>query len=83
MISQGVLGNLRVYLIQPPKMCAGLQKTSPFLPRRRWPSFRAAATGLRVVCRDELLWGRLSLVAREKTFFASSDYEREGNSITR
>ena len=24
MISQGVLGNLGVYLIQPPKMCAGL-----------------------------------------------------------
>ena len=26
MISQGVLGNLGVYLIQPPKICAGLLK---------------------------------------------------------
>ena len=28
-ISQGSLGNLGVYLIQPPKMCAGLVRTAP------------------------------------------------------
>ena len=30
-ISQGFLGNLGVYLIQPPKICAGLLETLPYL----------------------------------------------------
>ena len=48
MISQGVLGNLGVYLIHPPKMCAGLgvDIARSTRTRRGTPTSRAACTAL-------------------------------------